>query len=182
MKIVVGLGNPGRNYEGTRHNVGFAVVDSLASGVSGGRFASRFQGQLAEMNEAGEKVLLLKPETFMNLSGRSVRQAVDFYHLGPGGRPARRLRRHRLAPGQAADPGERDARRPQWSARHPEPPGGCRLRPPADRGGRPARRGGGSRARPLPPGRAACDRGCRRPGQRRRSASLGAVQGVEERA
>jgi peptidyl-tRNA hydrolase, PTH1 family len=86
MKIVVGLGNPGSRYDGTRHNVGFAVVDSLASAPSCGRFASRFQAQVAElgdMTEAGGKILLLKPETFMNLSGRSVRQAVDFYHLDP---------------------------------------------------------------------------------------------------
>ena len=81
MKIVVGLGNPGRNYTGTRHNVGFAVVDSLASGPSVGRFQSRFQAQVAEYMEGNEKVLLLEPETFMNLSGRSVRQAVDFYNL-----------------------------------------------------------------------------------------------------
>jgi PTH1 family peptidyl-tRNA hydrolase len=83
MKIVVGLGNPGRNYAGTRHNVGFAVLDSLAAGPSAGCFLSRFHGQVAELTEAGEKVLLLKPETFMNLSGRAVRQAVDFYHLVP---------------------------------------------------------------------------------------------------
>src|SRR5437868_8579408 len=81
MKIVVGLGNPGRNYEGTRHNVGFAVVDSLARGPSASRVPPRFQAQAAELVEGGDKVLLLKPETFMNLSGRSVRQAVDFYNL-----------------------------------------------------------------------------------------------------
>jgi PTH1 family peptidyl-tRNA hydrolase len=81
MKIVVGLGNPGRNYVGTRHNVGFAVVDSLGSASSVSRFQSRFQAQVAEFMEGAEKVLLLKPETFMNLSGRSVRQAMDFYNL-----------------------------------------------------------------------------------------------------
>jgi peptidyl-tRNA hydrolase, PTH1 family len=81
MKIVVGLGNPGRNYAGTRHNVGFAVVDSLASGPGVSRFQSRFQAQVAEFIEGSEKILLLKPETFMNLSGRAVRQAVDFYNL-----------------------------------------------------------------------------------------------------
>jgi len=81
MKIVVGLGNPGRNYTGTRHNVGFDVVDSLASGPGAGRFQSRFQAQVAELTEDGEKILLLKPETFMNLSGRAVRQAVDFYSV-----------------------------------------------------------------------------------------------------
>src|SRR5438552_2239374 len=81
MKIVVGLGNPGRNYAGTRHNVGFAVVDYLANGPSVSRFQSRFQAQVAEFVEGGEKLLLFKPETFMNLSGRAVRQAVDFYNL-----------------------------------------------------------------------------------------------------
>ena len=79
MKIIVGLGNPGRKYDGTRHNVGFEVIDRLASapGVSG--FSSRFQAQIAEAREDAEKVLLVKPETFMNLSGLAVRQLVDFY-------------------------------------------------------------------------------------------------------
>jgi peptidyl-tRNA hydrolase, PTH1 family len=81
MKIVVGLGNPGRNYAGTRHNVGFAVLDSLAAGPGAGRYKSQFQGQTAELLEGGEKLQLLKPETFMNLSGQAVRQAVDFYNL-----------------------------------------------------------------------------------------------------
>ena len=81
MKIVVGLGNPGSRYEGTRHNVGFAVVDTLAESADCGRFQSRFQADVAELRLDAEKVLLVKPETFMNLSGRSVRQVVDFYHL-----------------------------------------------------------------------------------------------------
>ena len=81
MKVVVGLGNPGGKYDGTRHNVGFAVVDSLAAGPRAGRFQSRFQAQVAELTEDGEKLLLVKPETFMNLSGRSVRQVLDFYQL-----------------------------------------------------------------------------------------------------
>ena len=81
MKMVVGLGNPGKKYAGTRHNVGFAVVDALAEGPGVGRFQSRFDADLAEWLENGEKVLLLKPDTFMNLSGRAVRQAVDFYQL-----------------------------------------------------------------------------------------------------
>jgi PTH1 family peptidyl-tRNA hydrolase len=81
MKVVVGLGNPGRNYEGTRHNVGYDVIDSLAAGPRCGRFQSRFQAQIAELSEDAEKVLLVKPETFMNLSGRSVRQVMDFYQL-----------------------------------------------------------------------------------------------------
>jgi PTH1 family peptidyl-tRNA hydrolase len=81
MKMVVGLGNPGRRYEGTRHNVGFAVVDTLAEGPAASRFQSRFQADVAETTEGEHKVLLVKPETFMNLSGRCVRQAVDFYQL-----------------------------------------------------------------------------------------------------
>lgn len=81
MKVVVGLGNPGKRYEGTRHNVGFEVVDLLArsAGVSG--FASRFHAQIGEMREGDEKVLLVKPETFMNLSGQAVRQVTDFYQV-----------------------------------------------------------------------------------------------------
>ena len=81
MKMVVGLGNPGKKYTGTRHNVGFAVIDALAEGPGVSGFQSRFDAQLAEWMQDGTKVLLLKPETFMNLSGRSVRQALDFYQM-----------------------------------------------------------------------------------------------------
>ncbi len=81
MKIVVGLGNPGKRYDGTRHNVGFAVVDSLAASPRASRSQSRFQAEVCELIEDDEKILLVKPETFMNLSGRSVREAMDFYRL-----------------------------------------------------------------------------------------------------
>ena len=81
MRVVVGLGNPGKQYHGTRHNVGFAVVDTLASGPTAGRFQSRFQAQVADLMEGEQKVLLVKPETFMNLSGQSVRQVIDFYQV-----------------------------------------------------------------------------------------------------
>jgi PTH1 family peptidyl-tRNA hydrolase len=81
MKLIVGLGNPGSRYQGTRHNVGFAVVDSLASGLGAGSFQSRFQAQVCELMEDSGKILLVKPETFMNLSGRCVRQIVDFYQV-----------------------------------------------------------------------------------------------------
>lgn len=77
LKVVVGLGNPGNKYAGTRHNVGFEVVDALATG----RFQSRFQAQVCEILEGEQRLLLVKPETFMNLSGRSVRQVLDFYQL-----------------------------------------------------------------------------------------------------
>jgi PTH1 family peptidyl-tRNA hydrolase len=82
-RIVVGLGNPGPRYDGTRHNVGFAVVDTLAAGPGVGRFQSRFAALMAEMDEEGTRVLLVKPETFMNLSGRCVRQVLDFYQVEP---------------------------------------------------------------------------------------------------
>jgi PTH1 family peptidyl-tRNA hydrolase len=81
LKVVVGLGNPGRKYQGTRHNVGYAVVDSLAASAHCGRFQDRFQAQVAELQEDAHRVLLIKPETFMNLSGRCVREVVDFYQL-----------------------------------------------------------------------------------------------------
>jgi PTH1 family peptidyl-tRNA hydrolase len=82
-KLVVGLGNPGSKYEGTRHNIGFEVVDRLAAGGTGARFTRKFEGLLAETEIDFRRVLLLKPETFMNLSGRAVAQAVRFYKLEP---------------------------------------------------------------------------------------------------
>jgi len=83
MKLVVGLGNPGTKYQGTRHNVGFELIDRLASGGRGASFNRKFDGQMAETEIDFRRVLLLKPETFMNLSGRSVGQAVRFYKLEP---------------------------------------------------------------------------------------------------
>jgi PTH1 family peptidyl-tRNA hydrolase len=81
MKAIVGLGNPGSRYHGTRHNVGYAVIDSLAEGPGAGRFKGQFQAEIAELMEGTHKLLLVKPETYMNLSGCSVRQFVDFYQL-----------------------------------------------------------------------------------------------------
>jgi peptidyl-tRNA hydrolase, PTH1 family len=81
MKLVVGLGNPGKKYDGTRHNVGFAVVDAVAAGPGVGGFQDRFNAAVAEWHEDGDKILLIKPATFMNLSGRAVREAVDFYKV-----------------------------------------------------------------------------------------------------
>jgi PTH1 family peptidyl-tRNA hydrolase len=78
---VVGLGNPGSKYHGTRHNVGYAVIDSLAAAPGVGRAQERFQADIAEWMAGSDKVLLVKPLTFMNLSGRSVRQVLDFYQL-----------------------------------------------------------------------------------------------------
>jgi PTH1 family peptidyl-tRNA hydrolase len=81
MKVIVGLGNPGSRYAGTRHNVGYAVVDSLAQSPHASRLPGRFQAQMAELREDSWRVLLVKPETFMNLSGRCVREVLDFYQL-----------------------------------------------------------------------------------------------------
>jgi PTH1 family peptidyl-tRNA hydrolase len=81
MKVVVGLGNPGPKYHGTRHNIGYAVIDYLAAAPAVSSFRSRFQSLVADTKEGDEQVLLVKPETFMNLSGRAVRQIVDFYKL-----------------------------------------------------------------------------------------------------
>ncbi|WP_422927340.1 aminoacyl-tRNA hydrolase [Singulisphaera sp. PoT] len=80
-KLVVGLGNPGSKYQGTRHNIGFEAIDRLAAGGSGATFTKKFDGLLAEAEIDFRRVLLLKPETFMNLSGRSVGQALRFYKL-----------------------------------------------------------------------------------------------------
>ena len=80
-KLIVGLGNPGSKYEGTRHNIGFDAVDQLAG--PGASWSRKFDGLLAEAEIDFRRVLLLKPQTFMNLSGRSVRQAAQFYKLDP---------------------------------------------------------------------------------------------------
>ncbi len=81
MKLLVGLGNPGRRYEQTRHNVGFAVMTEMIGMVGGDTPRTRFEGELVEGSLAGEKVVLLCPMTYMNASGQSVRKAVDFYKL-----------------------------------------------------------------------------------------------------
>jgi len=81
--LVVGLGNPGREYARNRHNVGYLVADELAR-RHGGTWRSKFSGQLAEIRLDGHKVALLKPETYMNESGRAVSAAARFYKLEPG--------------------------------------------------------------------------------------------------
>jgi PTH1 family peptidyl-tRNA hydrolase len=82
MKLVVGLGNPGPKYDLTRHNVGFEVLDRFARRYAAGAIArSRFHGALLETTVDDEKVLLLKPTTFMNRSGQAVAEAVRFYKL-----------------------------------------------------------------------------------------------------
>ncbi len=84
MRLFVGLGNPGSQYAGNRHNIGFMALDRIAADHGFGPWRAKFQGQITEGRLGRDKVLLLKPETFMNLSGQSVRAAVDFYKLTPG--------------------------------------------------------------------------------------------------
>jgi PTH1 family peptidyl-tRNA hydrolase len=80
--LVVGLGNPGREYATTRHNVGFMVVDEL-SRRHGGSWRSKFSGELSDVRIDGARVALLKPQTYMNESGRSAGAAARFYKVGP---------------------------------------------------------------------------------------------------
>src|SRR5213078_1046182 len=80
--LVVGLGNPGREHERDRHNVGWMVVDELARRLDG-RWRAKFSGQLAEVRLDGLRLALLKPETFMNESGRSVAAAARFFKVEP---------------------------------------------------------------------------------------------------
>ena len=81
MKLVVGLGNPGRKYVQTRHNVGFVILDELSRRHAMGGQRHQFQGLTQELSIASQRVLLLWPQTFMNRSGESVRQAVRFFKL-----------------------------------------------------------------------------------------------------
>ncbi len=83
MHLVVGLGNPGRRYQGTRHNVGFLVVDRLA-GKLGAEVSRRgFEGAYTEARDGEHRLVLLEPHTYMNLSGQSVRAATDWFKLTP---------------------------------------------------------------------------------------------------
>jgi PTH1 family peptidyl-tRNA hydrolase len=81
MHLVVGLGNPGHEYEKNRHNIGFMAVDAFVHRYSFKPYRKKFQGLLTEGLVAGEKVLLLKPETYMNRSGQSVAEACKFYKI-----------------------------------------------------------------------------------------------------
>jgi PTH1 family peptidyl-tRNA hydrolase len=83
MLLIAGLGNPGPKYADNRHNVGFMAADAIHRRHSFSSWSRKFQGLLAEGSLAGEKVLLLKPQTFMNLSGQSVGETMRFYKLAP---------------------------------------------------------------------------------------------------
>ena len=81
--LIVGLGNPGREYEKTRHNAGFRALDILAEQLGAKVDKLKFQGLYAQVNYNGNKVFLLKPQTFMNLSGRSVLQLSAYFNIPP---------------------------------------------------------------------------------------------------
>jgi PTH1 family peptidyl-tRNA hydrolase len=83
MKLVVGLGNPGREYEHTRHNIGWDIVTEVARRHTTSRAKIQFEGELVELMIDDHRILLLLPHTFMNASGGSVRKACDYYDISP---------------------------------------------------------------------------------------------------
>jgi peptidyl-tRNA hydrolase, PTH1 family len=84
MKLLIGLGNPGARYAGNRHNIGFMALDAIARAQSAAPWRARFKGECAEALIGGEKCLLLKPGTFMNLSGEAAGEAARFFKLAVG--------------------------------------------------------------------------------------------------
>ncbi len=83
MLLIAGLGNPGPRYAKQRHNIGFMAVDEIARCQSFSNWSNKFKAEIAEGTVAGEKVLLVKPQTFVNLSGEAVGQAMRYFRLGP---------------------------------------------------------------------------------------------------
>lgn len=83
MRLLVGLGNPGKDYERNRHNIGFMTIDAIAENYKFSEPRKKFLGQIFEGRFDDSRILLLKPSTFMNRSGLSVRAAVDFYKMAP---------------------------------------------------------------------------------------------------
>ena len=81
MKLFVGLGNPGKKYTNNRHNIGFMALDRIANNHSFSPWKNKFQGQITYGKLGANKVILLKPETFMNLSGQSVSETIKFYKI-----------------------------------------------------------------------------------------------------
>ncbi|MFY2557069.1 aminoacyl-tRNA hydrolase [Corallococcus terminator] len=83
MKLICGLGNPGREYERHRHNIGFMVVEALLSRARAELNQEKFAAKVGQATLAGERILFVEPQTFMNLSGRSVAEAARFYKIAP---------------------------------------------------------------------------------------------------
>ena len=83
MKLVVGLGNPGRQYEATKHNIGFMVIDAIAEGVTHTPWREEQKAEVCSFTLDGEKILLVKPQTFMNASGEAVGPLMRYYKIDP---------------------------------------------------------------------------------------------------
>ena len=83
MHLFVGLGNPGEKYRNTRHNIGFMALDRISDKAGGASWKDKFQAKIGEVRLSGEKIFMLKPQTYMNLSGQSVGEAMRFYNLSP---------------------------------------------------------------------------------------------------
>jgi len=81
MKLLVGLGNPGKEYENTRHNIGFMVIDNFAKAKSLPSFKSKFQGLYSIYEQQEEKIILLKPQSFINLSGEVIKKYINYYKI-----------------------------------------------------------------------------------------------------
>lgn len=84
MKLIIGLGNPGKEYEKNRHNIGYRIIDRLSNKLGLEEMScSKFSAMTTEGSILGEKTILIKPQTFMNLSGKSIREFTNFYKLDP---------------------------------------------------------------------------------------------------
>lgn len=85
MKIIIGLGNPGAQYDGTRHNIGFAFLDKLQARWNFPEFtlSKKFSAQVSQGKFSNQSIILVKPQTFMNLSGEAIISVLNFYHLSP---------------------------------------------------------------------------------------------------
>ncbi|WP_039043143.1 aminoacyl-tRNA hydrolase [Sporosarcina sp. ZBG7A] len=81
MKMIIGLGNPGKQYASTRHNVGFQAIDLLAEQLNAPAMQTKFNGMITTVHVGSEKVMLVKPLTYMNLSGECVRPLMDYYEI-----------------------------------------------------------------------------------------------------
>ena len=120
MKAIIGLGNPGMKYAGTRHNIGFDAVTAIADKYNLSINNKKFKGVYADGHIAGEKVLLVQPQTFMNLSGECVREVADFYKLNPDeiiiicDVSSRCSTWHSCSPGAWCALRKRQCRRTQW--------------------------------------------------------------------
>lgn len=161
MYLIAGLGNPGREYENTRHNAGFASIDRLAEKNHISIDMKKFQALCGTGYIGGQKVLLLKPQTYMNLSGESLRAACDFFKIDPEQELIVIYDDISLAPGQLRHPGKGKRRRTQRDQKHHLAPwhagvfageGGCRREAAGLGSGR-------LRAWPFLKGRAAGDAG-----------------------